>query len=148
VDKRGLTTAGAKYLLNPITKAGVHQPGVIVLETTGRRSGKSRRVPVGGRLEGGSVWVVAEHGRRAGYVRNIEVNPRVRVKLAGRWRDGTAALLPDDDPRKRLRTISRGRLGLKLNSAVVRLMQTDLLTVRIDLDAERHEAAEPGSAPA
>jgi hypothetical protein len=39
---------------------------------------------------------------KAGYVRNIEHDPRVRLKLREgfrtRWHTGTAHLLPDDDP--------------------------------------------------
>ena len=62
-------------------------------------------------------------------MRNIETNPRVRVNVRGRWRSGTAHLLPDDDARQRQR-----KIGRRLNGAVVRLMGTELLTVRIDLD--------------
>src|SRR2546430_15001838 len=63
-------------------------PGWIVLETTGRRTGRPHRVPVGGSLRDGSVWVVA--GRSdADYVRNVEADPRVRVRVHGRWRPGT-----------------------------------------------------------
>jgi deazaflavin-dependent oxidoreductase (nitroreductase family) len=103
--------------------------GWALLETTGRKSGQPRTTPVGNGLEGDTFWIVAEHGLRAGYVRNIQANPRVRVLVAGRWRPGTAQLLPDDDPRERQRTLPG------LNARVVRLMGTDLLTVRVDLDA-------------
>ncbi len=132
LDKRRLTTALAKYLFNPLVKAGV-TTGVLrgwaVLETTGRRSGQRRRTPVGNGLQGDTFWIVAEHGRRAGYVRNIEANPRVRVQVGGRWRSGTAQLMADDDPGERQR-----RIGRRLNAVAVRAMGTELLTVRIDLD--------------
>jgi deazaflavin-dependent oxidoreductase (nitroreductase family) len=138
VDKRRIATATAKYLVNPFVKAGIAigipPPGVVLLETTGRKSGEQRRTPVGGRVEGNSVWMVAEHGLRAAYVRNIEANPRVRVRIKGRWRQGTAHPLPDDDWRERLRMISRGRPGLRFNSAVVRMMHSTPATIRIDLD--------------
>jgi deazaflavin-dependent oxidoreductase (nitroreductase family) len=138
MDKRRIATAAAKYAINPVVKAGiaigVPPPGVRLLETTGRKSGQPRRTPVGGRVEGDTMWVVAEHGLRASYVRNIEANPRVRVKVKGRWRTGTAQPLPDDDWRERLRMIGRGNPGLKLNGAVVRTMHTTPATVRIDLD--------------
>jgi hypothetical protein len=62
-------------------------------------------------------------------VRNISVNPRVRVKIGRSWRTGTARALPDDDPRERQR-----RIPNKLNSAGVRAMGSDLLTIRVDLD--------------
>ncbi len=132
VSKRRVTTALAKYVMNPLVKAAVARGllrGWAILETTGRRSGKPRRTPVGNGLDGDAFWIVAEHGRRAAYVRNIEADPRVRVNVRGRWRSGTARLLPDDDPRDRQR-----KIGRRLNGAVVRLMGTELLTVRIDLD--------------
>jgi deazaflavin-dependent oxidoreductase (nitroreductase family) len=137
VDKRRVATMAAKYAINPFVKAGiaigVPPPGVLLLETTGRKSGQPRRTPVGGRVDGDTVWVVAEHGLRAAYVRNIEANPRVRVRIKGRWRAGSARALPDDDWRERLRTMGRGRPGLKFNGAVVRAMHSTPATVRIDL---------------
>jgi deazaflavin-dependent oxidoreductase (nitroreductase family) len=88
------------------------------------------------RYDGDTCWIVAEHGRKAGYVRNIEAGPRVRIKLGRRWRAGTAHLMPDDDPRARQRAMPAA------HAAVVRLMGTELLTVRIDLDPElRNEQA-------
>ncbi len=78
---------------------------------------------------------MAEHGRRADYVRNIERDRRVRVLVRGRWRSGTAVPLYDDDPRERQRILGRHRLGRRLNDVAVRSFGTDLLTVRIDLDS-------------
>ncbi len=138
MDKRSFTTALARYVVNPVARGlfrvGIAPPGTAILETTGRRSGEPRRTPVTNGLDGDTFWIVAEHGRRAAYVRNIEADPRVRVKLGRAWRTGTAHPLPEDDPRERLREIVRRRSGSRLNAATVRLMQTDLLTVRVDLD--------------
>ncbi len=113
-----------RLLVNPV---GRQMPGII-LETTGRKSGKPRRTAVGGRVVDNQFWMVSEHGEHSDYVRNIEANPAVRVRIGGRWRSGTAHLLPDDDPLQRLGALPR------LNSAVVRLMGSDLLTIRVDLD--------------
>ncbi|WP_367322444.1 nitroreductase/quinone reductase family protein [Streptomyces sp. HUAS ZL42] len=99
-----------------------------VLETTGRVSGVPRRTPVGGRRVGDSFWLVSEFGERSQYVRNIKADPRVRVRIRGRWHTGTAHLLRDDDPIARLRSLPR------FNSAAVRVLGTGLLTVRVDLD--------------
>lgn len=138
MTKRGLTTALAKYVANPpvqaLFRAGVAIPGTVLLETVGRTTGQVRRTPVTDGLDGDVLWIVAEHGRDAGYVRNIEAEPRVRVKLGRRWRSGTAHLLPDDDPRERLTSIARSRRRSTASVAAVRLMHTDLLTVRVDLD--------------
>lgn len=132
LDKRRLTTTLARYGFNPFVRVAVRlglAPGWAILETRGRKSGKLRRTPVGDGLVGDTFWIVAEHGRRAGYVRNIAADPRVRVLVGRRWRSGEAHLMPDDDPRDRQR-----QLGRTLNAAMVRTMGTDLLTVRIELD--------------
>jgi deazaflavin-dependent oxidoreductase (nitroreductase family) len=101
----------------------------VILETTGRRSGQPRQVPVTKAVDGDTLWIVTEHGRRAGYVRNIEADPNVRVRVGRRWRSGVAHLVVDDDWRARQR-----RMPNKLNPAMVRAMGTEHLTVRVDLD--------------
>nr|WP_225730678.1 MULTISPECIES: nitroreductase/quinone reductase family protein [unclassified Nocardia] len=106
-------------------------PGQALLETNGRRSGLPRRTPVGGRLVGGSFWLVSNHGYASDYVRNIQADPRVRLQIRGRWHTGTAHPLPDDDARERLRRLPR------FNSWNVRVLGTDLLTIRIDLSADQ-----------
>jgi len=82
--------------------------------------------------------IVAEHGQKAAYVRNIMDNPRVRLKLRdglrARWHTGTAHLLLDDDPRERQRWLKTQLPGSASNAAAVRFFGTQLLTVRIDLD--------------
>ncbi|MGW3235679.1 nitroreductase family deazaflavin-dependent oxidoreductase [Streptomyces olivaceus] len=105
-------------------------PGQTLLETTGRVSGLPRRTPVGGRREGDSFWLVSEFGERSQYIRNVRADPRVRVRIRGRWHPGTAHLLPDDDPHARLRRLPR------FNSMAVRAMGvgSGLLTVRVELD--------------
>ena len=103
--------------------------GTALLETTGRRSGKPRVTPVGNGLRGGEFWIVTEHGHSAAYVKNIEANPRVRVKVGRRWRSGTAQILEDDDPIERMRLLGRG-----MNDRVVRLVGTEHLVIRVDLD--------------
>jgi deazaflavin-dependent oxidoreductase (nitroreductase family) len=137
-----------KYGLNLPIKllfaVGIAPPGYALLETTGRKTGKSRRTPVGDGQVGEQFWIVAEHGTKSGYVRNIASNPRVRVKLrAGlraRWRAGTAIALPDDDPRERQRWLFRQIPSSVMNAAAVRLFGTELLTVRIDLDPADRKA--------
>ncbi|HEU4346608.1 MAG TPA: nitroreductase/quinone reductase family protein [Actinoplanes sp.] len=100
-----------------------------LLETTGRKSGRPRQTPVGNGLVEGVFWIVASHGRQADYVRNIEKNPAVRVKIGRRWRTGTATLLDGDDTAARSRVLPH-----KVDAAIGRLMQTQPLTVRVDLD--------------
>ncbi|WP_328748194.1 nitroreductase family deazaflavin-dependent oxidoreductase [Streptomyces sp. NBC_00285] len=111
--------------LNPLMR---RLPLQAVLETTGRTSGLPRRTPVGGKRVGGSFWLVSEFGERSQYVRNIRADPRVRVRIHGRWHAGTAHPMPDDDIAVRLRSLP------VMNSAAVRAVGAGQLTVRVDLD--------------
>lgn len=104
-------------------------PGAALLETKGRKSGKPRLTPVGYSLEEGRLWIVSEHGGRADYVKNIQAEPRVRMKIRGRWLNGTAHVVPGEDPSKHLR-----RQRNKVSAATVRLVGTGPVAVRIDLD--------------
>ncbi len=119
------STTFQKRLANPLMRL---LPTQTLLETTGRRSGEPRRTPLGGRRTGDQFWFVSEFGEKSQYVRNIMADPRVRVRLNGRWHTGTAYLLPEDDARARLRELPR------FNSVGVRTFGTNLLTIRVDLD--------------
>lgn len=113
-----------RLVVNPIGRRG---PGVM-LETIGRKSGEPRRTAVGGKVVDDQFWMVSEHGHHSDYVYNIKANPAVRLRVGGRWRTGTAHLLPDDDPWQRMKSLPR------VNNFGVRTMGTDLLTIRVDLD--------------
>lgn len=106
-----------------------------LLETTGRTSGLPRVTPVTNGLDGDVFWIVTEHGRSANYVRNLEANPRVRVKAGPRWRSGTARIV-DEDPHARLARIVERNPRAKANAAIVRKDATELLVIRIDLAGE------------
>ena len=107
--------------------AGV-APGWAVIETVGRHSGQPRHTPVGGRLSGDTYWLVAADGRQAQYVRNVEANPEVRVRVHGRWRVGRAVLVFDDDARRRLWRLN------PLNSLFLWTYGVpEPLTIRVDL---------------
>ena len=141
--KHRIVHALQKYVLNLPIKLlfaiGVVPPGYALLETTGCKTGKARCTPVGDARVGKQFWIVAEHGMKAGYVRNLVRHPRVRLKLregfGARWHTGTAHVLSDDDPRARQRWLAGKLPSSAANAAAVRLFGTDLLTVRIDLDA-------------
>jgi deazaflavin-dependent oxidoreductase (nitroreductase family) len=122
--KRRVVSAGQRVVVNPVAR----RLPLTMIETIGRKTGRPRRTPVGGRLLDNQFWIVSEHGEHSQYVRNIKANPAVRVRVRGHWHTGIAHLLPDDDPIQRLRSLPR------LNSAAVRAMGTDLLTIRVDLD--------------
>jgi deazaflavin-dependent oxidoreductase (nitroreductase family) len=135
-------------LVNPLVVAlgerGWLPPTYALIETTGRRTGRLRRVPVANGLDGDTFWLIAALGERSAYVRNLRAEPRVRIKarparlrdgLAMRWRTGTAHPMPDDDACARHRRLGQGRPGYRPDGIALRaLSDGDMLTVRIDLD--------------
>jgi deazaflavin-dependent oxidoreductase (nitroreductase family) len=130
-------------LINPVVRLAwdlrLAIPGDALLETTGRRTGLRRRTPVCDGLEGETFWLVAQRGRDADWVRNIEANPRVRVKVSeahARWRSGTAHIVDDDDPRERQRILSQASLARRLCVSTSKALNTNPLTIRVDLDSE------------
>jgi deazaflavin-dependent oxidoreductase (nitroreductase family) len=134
-----------RYTINPLMRLllaiGINPLGVAILETRGHRTGKIRRVPVGNGRKGEEFWIIAEHGIRAGYVRNIQHDPRVRVRLRiglrYRWVPGIATVRPDDDPLARQRRIIAWHPLRALNAINVRVLGADLLTVHVQLDTAR-----------
>lgn len=119
-----ITAAFQKNVANPLMRL---MPFQTLLETTGRKSGEPRRTPLDGSRVGDQFWFVSEFGDKSQYVKNIQADPRVRVRLKGKWHSGTAHLVPDDDPLERLRSLP------KFNSFGVRTFGTNLLTIRVDL---------------
>jgi deazaflavin-dependent oxidoreductase (nitroreductase family) len=131
-----------RRLVNPVNRAvlGSGRLGATyaVLETTGRRTGLPRQIPVANGLDGDIFWLISAHGRHANYVYNLLANPRVRVGFARdgelHWRTGMARLVPDDDTRARQRELARGRLGYRIDAVLLRAIATDLTTIRIEFD--------------
>jgi deazaflavin-dependent oxidoreductase (nitroreductase family) len=130
-----------RWTINPLMRLlmgiGINPLGLAMLETRGRMSGRPRRTPVGNGRTGTTFWIIAEHGAHAGYVRNIQHDPRVRVRLRVGWRyrwvPGIGEILPDDDALARQRRIIRWHPLRALNAMNVRVLGTDLLTVRVHL---------------
>src|SRR5215469_10697979 len=120
---------GSNRLIRLALRAGMAPRAFALLETTGRRTGLPRHTPVGNGLDRDTFWLVAAHGAQADYVRNLQAEPRVRIKAGGSWRWGTAVVLPGDDPVARSRT-----LPYQWDAAIGRLMASTPLTIRIDLD--------------
>lgn len=127
-----------RFTLNPLMRAafrlGFSPPMTVLVETTGRKSGKLRRTPVNYMREGQTLWIIAQHGSHAGWVRNLQDDPRVRARLGRRWHEGRAALVPDDDVRARVRTFTANPLGRAILGAGFRAMETAPVSLRIDLE--------------
>lgn len=115
-------------LLNPLARslAGT-LPFWVVLETRGRRSGIPRQTPLArGPIDGDVAWLICVHGRHSAYAKNIEADPRVRLKTGRRWREGVASLHRYDP-----QIASRFSLYARLGPTSLGI---DPLLVRVDLD--------------
>jgi deazaflavin-dependent oxidoreductase (nitroreductase family) len=98
----------------------------VVLESTGRKSGLPRRVPLAtGPLIDGALWLISVHGRSSAFGRNISAQPEVRVKLRRRWHAGTARLVPID-PAILARFSLYARLGPRTLGVEPTLVQIEL----------------------
>lgn len=68
---------------------------ILLLTTTGRKSGLARTTPLQYELIDGRYYLGAARGRSADWVRNIEVNPRVQVRVKRLNFQGTARVISD-----------------------------------------------------
>jgi deazaflavin-dependent oxidoreductase (nitroreductase family) len=59
-------------------------PKYLYLTTTGRLSGRPRRIEIWFTRREGRYYLVAEHGRRAQWVQNLLADPAVRVRVGAR----------------------------------------------------------------
>jgi deazaflavin-dependent oxidoreductase (nitroreductase family) len=114
-------------VINPLARslAGI-APWWVVLETRGHRSGRPRRVPLArGPVDGNTAWVISVHGDHSAHARNVAADPDVRLKLRGRWREGTTELVPIDEAV--LRRFNRyARLGPRTMGIEPKLMRIEL----------------------
>ena len=78
-----------------------------------------------GPRDGQVTWLISVHGQHASFARNIADDPRVRLKLRGRWQEGRASLVPmDDDVLQRFSPYAR--LGPKTVGIEPRLIRIEL----------------------
>jgi deazaflavin-dependent oxidoreductase (nitroreductase family) len=127
-----------KYVLNPpnrlFLRLGLGPKAFALLETKGRRTGLPRLTPIGNGLDGSIFWIVAEHGDRCDYVKNLIADPMVRVKVGRRWYTGTASLVADDDSFGRRRHLDRknGLIG-RADGVIFKASASEPRTIRVDL---------------
>lgn len=63
------------------------------LTTTGRTSGRPRTIEIWFAIRGQTLYMLAGGGSRSHWVRNLQVQPEVGVRLAGRDLQGHARVL-------------------------------------------------------
>lgn len=88
--------------VEPAVRAGLGGPclipaGLIVLETTGRITGRPRRTPLLASVVDGCL-ILATFRPRSHWVRNAAANPHVRYWLNGQERHGRATVILPGQP--------------------------------------------------
>ncbi|WP_336791279.1 nitroreductase family deazaflavin-dependent oxidoreductase [Gordonia malaquae] len=106
------------------------------LETTGRKSGATRVVPVSAVFDDEGAWVISQHGTRSGWALNVLANPIVRIRQGDEWRSGTATIVHDDDVRARARTFAPHPALAGVTAATFQAMESDPVSVRIVFDQD------------
>ena len=75
------------------------EPEFLYLTTTGRRSGRPREIEIWFTRREGRYYLIAEHGARADWVRNLRADPGVRVRVGDERFSGRARVLdPSAEP--------------------------------------------------
>jgi deazaflavin-dependent oxidoreductase (nitroreductase family) len=90
-------------IVEPAVRAGCGSPGLvptglIVLETTGAKSGQPRRTPVLATILDGCVFIATVRGDRSLWMRNLRAEPRARCWIAGRPHAGQARIFDPGAP--------------------------------------------------
>ena len=67
------------------------------LTTTGRRTGREHTVELWFGVRGDTMYFLAGGGEHADWIRNAQVDPRVRVRLGRETLEGRARLITDPD---------------------------------------------------
>ncbi|MFN8499466.1 MAG: nitroreductase family deazaflavin-dependent oxidoreductase [Anaerolineae bacterium] len=67
----------------------------LYLTTTGRVTGLPREIEIWYVFDDGKFYVLAEHFYQAQWVKNIQRQPRVRVRIAGRTFEAVARVLDE-----------------------------------------------------
>ncbi|MGA9870445.1 MAG: nitroreductase family deazaflavin-dependent oxidoreductase [Rhodococcus sp. (in: high G+C Gram-positive bacteria)] len=127
-----------RYMANPLmrglTAAGVHVSLMTDIETTGRKSGLTRRVPVSAKFDDAGAWIISQHGTRSGWGANITDDPRVCLRVGNRWRTGKAEFVPADDVAARARSFANSPLLGRIVGAGFAALATTPISVRVTFD--------------
>jgi deazaflavin-dependent oxidoreductase (nitroreductase family) len=100
-----MSVDGFMSRLNPVVMALLRSPlhglasrGLLLLDVTGRRSGRTYTIPVGYQREGDDLFVMVSEARKKQWWRNYREASDVTLRLRGRLRRGRAVLLAPDSP--------------------------------------------------
>jgi deazaflavin-dependent oxidoreductase (nitroreductase family) len=97
---RGFTQPVFRVGLGPLLSSPL-AGSMLVLRTTGRKTGLLRETPLGYAIVDGQVVVAAGYGRDCHWFRNALANPQVEIALPGALLAGYAEEITDPEQRRR-----------------------------------------------
>lgn len=85
--------------MTPSDLLGAHADDAVChLQTIGRTSGRSRTIEIWFATDGDRVYLLAGGRDRAHWVRNLRLDPRVRIRIGGQTVEGNARVIEVGDP--------------------------------------------------
>ncbi|MEH6589609.1 MAG: nitroreductase/quinone reductase family protein [Halioglobus sp.] len=72
--------------------------GLIVLETTGFKSGQSRRTPLAATRLGKYVFISTARGKRSFWVKNLQKKPDTQYFIGGKLKQASSFVIAPDTP--------------------------------------------------
>jgi deazaflavin-dependent oxidoreductase (nitroreductase family) len=116
--------------MRALTAVGIHVSLVTDIETTGRKTGLMRQLPVAAAFDDTGAWLISQHGTRSGWGANIAANRTVRLRQDCQPRTATAVMVHDDDVIARALAFSNNPLLGRIIAATFRALQTTPISVR------------------
>jgi deazaflavin-dependent oxidoreductase (nitroreductase family) len=96
-----------RFQAMPRRSSKLAQLQYLYLTTTGRITGRAREIEIWFVLSDGKLYILAEHFRKAQWVKNIERNQRVRVRVDEREYEATARVLDRKRDSARWKTVQQ-----------------------------------------
>jgi deazaflavin-dependent oxidoreductase (nitroreductase family) len=76
---------------------------VCYLETIGRVTGQPHGIEIWFAADSDTIWMLSGSGDQSDWVKNLQRNPAVRIRIAGEWVSGLASVVADPVQAQRAR---------------------------------------------
>jgi deazaflavin-dependent oxidoreductase (nitroreductase family) len=116
--------------------AALARQSVCELETIGRRTGLPRPIEIwfAADPDRDRIYILAGGRESSHWVRNVQANPAVRVRIGGRWFNGTAMPIEGQADELPARHLVGAKYGYWRAGTELRGWARNSLPVAIDLD--------------